>query len=171
MATDPQAVLVTGPYGVGKSSVVVEMADTVERRGWRYAALDLDWLGWGWSGGEGEAVEDQLTFENLALIVANYRRRGNDRFLLAHAVRHPTQLERLREAVAMPLRVVRLTLPLEEIRRRAAPDPTAGRLYDLERTEAWLSTSGEPEIADLVVANDRPIQVVAEEILEWLDWD
>jgi adenylylsulfate kinase-like enzyme len=171
MATDPQAVLITGAYGVGKSSVVVEMADIVERRGWRYAALDLDWLGWGSSGGEGEASEDQLTFENLALVVANYRRRGNDRFLLAHAVRHANQLDLLREAIAMPLRVVRLTLPLEEIRRRAAPDPTMGRAYDLERTEAWLAAGEEPEIADLVVTNDRPIDAVANEILDWLDWD
>jgi adenylylsulfate kinase-like enzyme len=171
MAIDPQGVLITGPYGVGKSSVAVEMADIVERRGWRFAALDLDWLGWGWSDGEGEAVEDQLTFENLALVVANYRRRGNDRFLLAHALRHPTQLDRLREAIAMPLRVVRLTLPLDEIRRRAAPDPTMGRAGDIARTEGWLAAGEGPEIADLVVANDRPIQDVANQILDWLDWD
>ena len=171
MATDPQAVLITGPYGVGKSSVVVEMADIVEARAWRYAALDLDWLGWGWSGGDDEASEDQLTFENLTLVVANYRRRGNDRFLLAHAVRHPSQLALLREAIAMPLQVVRLTLPVDEIRRRAAPDPTMGRAGDIARTEAWLAAGEGPEIADLVVANDRPIQVVATEILDWLDWD
>jgi len=171
MATDPQAVLITGAFGVGKSSVVVEMADIVERRGWRYAALDLDWLGWGWSEGEVEDSDDQLTFENLAIVVANYRRRGNDRFLLAHAVRFPSQLAQLRAAIAMPLRVVRLTLPLEDIRRRAAPDPTMGRAGDLERTEAWLAAGEDPEIADLVVANDRPIQVVANEILDWLAWD
>jgi adenylylsulfate kinase-like enzyme len=41
-----EAVLLTGVYGSGKSTVVEEMASLLEERGAPYAALDLDWLAW-----------------------------------------------------------------------------------------------------------------------------
>jgi Mrp family chromosome partitioning ATPase len=43
---DIDGVLITGVYGTGKSSVAAEIAETLERRGVPYGALDLDWLGW-----------------------------------------------------------------------------------------------------------------------------
>lgn len=88
----PEAVLITGAFGVGKSSVVVEIAELIERNGLRYAALDLDWLAWGWPGeSDDEIAEFRLMLENLQLVVGNYLRRGNDRFVLAHAVRLPNR--------------------------------------------------------------------------------
>jgi hypothetical protein len=44
--SDARAVVVTGAYGTGKSSLVEEIADILEHRRVRYGALDLDWLGW-----------------------------------------------------------------------------------------------------------------------------
>jgi adenylylsulfate kinase-like enzyme len=44
--SDAQAVVITGAYGTGKTSLVEEIADILEDRGDRYGALDLDWLGW-----------------------------------------------------------------------------------------------------------------------------
>ena len=167
----PEAVLVTGTFGSGKTTVVAEMAELIERREFRYAALDLDWLAWGWPGDdESEMSEFRLMLENLELVVANYLRRGNDRFLLAHAIRTAEQMAMLRSALPMPLRVVRLTVPIEEIRRRAASDTTTGRAGDLERSEAWLAADDGIGLDDLTVANDRPVNVVAMEILTWLGW-
>ena len=114
--------------------------------------------------------EFRLMLENLELVVGNYLRRGNDRFLLAHAtIRTAEQMAVLRGA-AMPLRVVRLTVPIEEIRRRAAPDTTTGRAGDLERAEAWLGADDGIGLDDLTVGNDRPVNVVAMENLTWLGW-
>jgi adenylylsulfate kinase-like enzyme len=39
-----EAVLINGLFGTGKSSVAVEMADILEKRGLPYAVVDLDWL-------------------------------------------------------------------------------------------------------------------------------
>jgi hypothetical protein len=114
--------------------------------------------------------ELRLMLENLELVVGNYLRRGNDRFLLAHAVRTAEQMATLRAALPMPLRVARLTVPIEEIRRRAASDTTTGRADDLERAEAWLEADDGIGLDDLTVANDRPIETVASEILAWLGW-
>ena len=41
-----EAVLLTGAYGTGKSSVAAEMAELLEARDVPYAAIDLDWLIW-----------------------------------------------------------------------------------------------------------------------------
>ncbi len=158
----PEAVLVTGAFGTGKTTVVAEMAELIERQGFHYAALDLDWLAWGWPGDdESEMAEFALMVENLRLIVDNYLRRGNDRFLLAHAIRTAEQMATLRAALPMPLRVVRLTVPMEEIRRRAASDTTTGRADDLERSKAWLAAEDGIGLEDLTLANDRPVNAIA----------
>jgi hypothetical protein len=43
---DAEAVLVTGVYGAGKSTVVADIGGMLERRGEHYGVLDVDWLGW-----------------------------------------------------------------------------------------------------------------------------
>ena len=42
---DPLAILITGPYGSGKSSLASEIAEVVEGE-LPYAAIDMDWLAW-----------------------------------------------------------------------------------------------------------------------------
>ena len=37
----PEAVLVTGTFGSGKTTIVAEMAELIERHEFRYAALTL----------------------------------------------------------------------------------------------------------------------------------
>jgi energy-coupling factor transporter ATP-binding protein EcfA2 len=172
MSSDPQAVLITGTFGVGKTTVVEEMAEILERDGARFAALDLDWLSWAWPGtaDDGDA-EHRLMLEHLGLIVGNLRRRGNDRFVLAYAVRTLEAWRDIRSTLSMPTRLVALTLPLDEIRRRVAADPTAGRVDDLRRSEAWLAdVDAPPPGPDLEIANDRAVHEVAEAILAWLGW-
>ena len=176
MTADPVGVLVTGAYGVGKSTMIAELADALERRGIHFAALDLDWLSWAWPGDDGDDLraEQRLMIEQLALIVANLRRRGNDRFLLAYAVPTASLWDEIRSTMSMPMRLVELTASLDEIRGRASSDTTTGRQDDLARAETWLEAdvgdrAGRP-VPDLVVANDGPIQVVAADILDWLGW-
>jgi len=70
----------------------------------------------------------------------------------------------------VPLRVVRLTVPLPDIRRRLAADVTTGRQDDLREAAAQIAASRGVGLEDLAVANDRPIDVVAGEILSWLGW-
>ena len=75
------------------------------------------------------------------------------------------------EAVGVPLRVVRPTMPLEGIRQRLASDPTAERADTLREAEAQLAGYEGVGTEDLVVANDRPIATVAGEIMSWLGWE
>ena len=70
----------------------------------------------------------------------------------------------------MPLRVVRLTAPLEVIKARLQPDPTAGRQDDLREAESWVASSVGVGLEDVTVSNDRAIRDVATDVLGWLGW-
>ncbi len=71
----------------------------------------------------------------------------------------------------MPLRVVRLTVPLHEIEKRLSSDVTTGRQDDLRQAAAQVASSQGAGIEDLTVSNDRPIRQVAGDILRWLAWN
>jgi adenylylsulfate kinase len=165
-----EGVLITGVYGSGKSSVAVEIAYLLEQRHRPYALLDLDYLGWGGADFSDHSASYFLMLRNLAAVAANYREAGVGTFVVAWFVRDHDALRAVREAVGAPLRVVRLTVPLDGIRQRLAPDPTAGRADDLREAAAQIAAAEGVGVEDLVVPNDRPIGVVAGEIMSWLGW-
>lgn len=162
--------LITGVYGSGKSSVAEEMAAMLEERDAPYALLDLDFLAWFDTGGEGGPTEHRMMLRNLAAVVGNYLAVGVRFFVLAYAVRDGTVLDGIRATLPMPLKVVRLTVPLEEIGDRFSHDPTAGRRDDLREAAAWVAASYGVGLVDVTVPNDRPIREVATDIVDWLGW-
>jgi chloramphenicol 3-O-phosphotransferase len=167
---DADAVLIAGAYGTGKSSVAAEMAELLEARDVPYAAVDLDWLAWAnLPDAHGEAGH-RLMLANLAPMIANFRAAGMTRFILAGLLTSADERDTLRDTIGMRLRVVRLTLPTEEIERRIGSDPTTGRSDDLERAREQVADDVGVGLEDLAVANDRPIDEVAAEVVGWLGW-
>ena len=162
--------LITGVYGSGKSAVAEEMAAVLEEHDALYALLDLDFLAWFDTRDEGGPTEHRMMLRNLAALVGNYLGVGVRFFVLAKALRDRAQLEDLRAGLPMPLKVVRLTVPLEEIEERLSHDPTTGRRDDLREAAVWVAASFGVGIEDLTVSNDRPIRKVAVEVLGWLGW-
>jgi hypothetical protein len=165
-----EAVLLTGLFGVGKSTIAAEMADLLEDAMVPYAALDLDWLTWCNVGDGDRASEHAMLLHNLGAVVANYRSGGVRYFVLARWIRDRDELAGLIATMAMPLRIVELVVPLDEITRRVETDPTTGRLDDLAESVAWVEDGGGVGLADYTVDNDRPVRAVAADILRWLTW-
>ena len=162
--------LITGVYGSGKSSVAEEMAAALEERNASYALLDLDFLAWFDTGEEDGPTEYRMMLTNLAAVVRNYLAVGVRFFILAKAVRDAAELDDLKVGLPMPLKVVRLTVPLKEIEGRLSHDVTTGRRDDLREAAAWVAASTGVGIEDLTVPNDRPVREVAVEVLNWLGW-
>jgi len=163
-------VLLTGVYGSGKSSVAAEIVYLLEQRGEPYALLDLDYLSWAGTGSEDRAEEFGLMLANLAAVAGNYRRAGIWWFVLAYFVRDQAEVQGIREALAVPLRVVRLAVPLADIERRLAADVTSGRRDDLREAAASLAAGEGAGVEDVLIGNDRPVGVVAREVLGFLGW-
>ncbi len=171
MATEgSETLLVTGAYGSGKTTVVEELAATLEERGAPYAAIDLDWMAWAnvpdGHGSNGERVR----LANLAAVVANYRAEGMRLFLLAGLVASSEERSRLEESIGMPIRVVRLVVPFDEIERRLDGTPTTGRQADLREARVQVEERIGEGVEDRAVRGDRPIGEVAAEVLGWLGW-
>jgi adenylylsulfate kinase-like enzyme len=167
---DVGAVIITGVYGSGKSSVAAEIAHLLEKRGDPYAYLDLDFLSWGYSGRD-VGAEHRMLLRNLAPVASNYLDAGVRFFVLAGFVGDRGKLETLRAELRMPLRVVRLALPLDEIEKRLCSDVTTGRRDDLREAAIQIAGSEGVGIEDLAVPNDRPVRQVATEIMAWLGWE
>jgi hypothetical protein len=165
-----EAVLLTGLFGVGKSTIAAEMADLLEDVGVPYAALDLDWLTWCSVGAGDRASEHAMLLRNLAAVVANYRAGGVRYYVLARWIRDHDELAGVIATMAMPLHTVELVVPLDEITRRVGTDPTAGRRDDLAESVAWVEDGGGVGLAEHTVDNDRPVREVAADIIRWLAW-
>jgi hypothetical protein len=165
-----EGVLVTGVYGSGKSSVAQEIAYLLEHRGEPYALLDLDYLSWAGTGAEDRAAEFAMMQANLTAVTANYRRAGIRVFVLAYFVRSPGEVHGVRQALGLPLRVVRLTVPLPDIQRRLAHDVTSGRRDDLREAASSIAAAEGAGVEDVAISNDRPIGVVARDVMTFLGW-
>ena len=88
-----RALVITGLFGTGKSSVAIEVADTLEKRGEPYAVIDLDWLCWGYAG-DAEGAEHRMLLANVRPVVGNYLAAGVRSFILARALRTEAELRR-----------------------------------------------------------------------------
>jgi hypothetical protein len=106
-----------------------------------------------------------------AAVAGNYRRVGIRRFVLAYFVRDLAEVQGVREALGVPLRVVRLTVLLADIERRLAGDVTSGRRDDLREAAASIAADEGVGVEDVVVGNDRPVGIVARDVLAFLGWD
>jgi energy-coupling factor transporter ATP-binding protein EcfA2 len=165
-----EGVLLTGVYGSGKSSVAQEIAYLLEQQGEPFALLDLDYLSWAGTGISDRAGEVALMQQNLAAVAGNYRRAGIRLFVLAYFARSPSEVGGVRSALGLPLRVVRLTAGLPDIERRLAQDVTSGRRDDLREAAAAIAAGEGTGVEDITIANDRPVTVVAREVMTFLGW-
>lgn len=107
---------------------------------------------------------------NLAAVAANYRRAGVSRFVLAWFLRDHGELDAVREAAGVPVRVVRLAVSLDQVTRRLAGDVTSGRRDDLRAAAQALAAGLGTGLEDLVIGNDRPVAAVARQIMDFLGW-
>jgi uncharacterized protein DUF6062/AAA domain-containing protein len=166
---DGRAVLVTGVYGAGKTTVAVELADRLDAAGDSVAAIDLDWLGWysapvAWD----EHEDPRLTLRNLAALRDGYLEAGVRTFVLAGAARERSAVERIGAVLRTPMAVVRLEVDAEVLRSRLAGDPNASRAEDLE--VALRDLEAPAPVDAWAVDGARPAAEVATAILDHLGW-
>ncbi len=90
--------------------------------------------------------------------------------MLAYFVRDRAARHGIEQALGAPLRVVRLAVPMADIEQRLASDVTSGRRDDLADAAASAAAGEGPGVADTVVQGDRPVGVVAAEVMSWLGW-
>jgi hypothetical protein len=172
MRTSVPVLLVTGPVGVGKSTVAGEAARLLRDAGVPHALVDLARIGACWPAPADDPWNERLTHRNLACMWSNFHTAGADRLILARVLEHRSLLRPIVEAVpGAAVTVVRLQAPLvllrTRIRAREAGDPG----WFLEAAVHTAQVLEQARVEDHLVDNaDRPAAEVAEEVLRLVGW-
>jgi predicted kinase len=171
--TAPVPVLViTGPVGVGKSTIAAEAAWLLRQADVPHALVDLDRIEQSWPVPADDPGNERVSHRNLACMWANFRQAGADRLIFARVLETRSLLRRVAKAVpGAQITVVRLRAPLavlhERIRSREASDPD----WFLDAATHTAEVFERAEVEDHLVDNEnRPATVVAEEVLQRVGW-
>jgi adenylylsulfate kinase-like enzyme len=162
------AVLLTGVYGAGKTTVAEEVAALLEEGTPPFAALDLDWLTWSSVPGA-DHDETAILLANLRAVAGTFRRAGARRFVIAGSVNRAA-LAAIREALAMPVLVIRLEVPIEVIEARLSGAATSGRADDLAAAREQLSDGEAAALADEFLDGTRPVAETARAVVALAGW-
>lgn len=163
------ALVLSGPPGVGKTSVGWRVFDRCTDLDLKPAFADLDLLGAAWPAPDDDPHQSRLKAINLAAVWSNYRRAGSRRLIIAGVVENPTERRQLEDATEGPLLICRLDAPDTELAERihGRARETGTSLTQLVARAAELSAQ--------LIANDisdyaintaaRTIDDIADEVL------
>jgi hypothetical protein len=163
--------VITGTMGAGKSTVMAEASDLLERERIEHAAIDVDFLGLAYV--ESTPTNHDAMYANLECVCKNYARLGVRRFLLVRSVETREELERCRHAASAGTVVAcRLTAGMPTLRQRIIRRET-GILQSeyLARVETLNAILDVACLEDFAVVNEsRPVTEVAREMLIRAGW-
>jgi adenylylsulfate kinase len=164
-------IAISGAVGVGKSSVLIELHDILEREKIPHGCVERDALGYSWPA-QGR-FNEVMVERNLHCVIANFLEAGATHLLIAGVIEGPADLEVYRRCIPnAEIQVCRLTADVELRRQRLRDrEKGAGLNWHLDRTvelDTILDTAG---IEDFCVDNgDRPLREVAFEVLTRARW-
>ena len=167
--------LITGPAGVGKTTVAFEVAEVLKTAGVSHALVDADELDRIHPAPPGDPHKTALTARNLGAVWENLRAAGAARLILVMvATSLDYELPWIRAAVpdaavtVVGLRASEKVL-MERVRRReigSAGEHQARRT--LEQSRAMAREPGAERL--LVETSGRPVAEVAREVIERCGW-
>lgn len=167
--------LITGPVGVGKTTIALEAASLLEEAALPHAVVDLDGLGWCYPAPADDRFNNRIALRNLALVWATYAAAGIPRLLIARVVEARSELEWFAEAVpGAAITVVRLRAADATLHARVARRETGlGRAWSLDRAIELSRMMESTPVEDHIVETDgRDVTAIAREALRrarWLD--
>ena len=164
-----KALLITGPVGVGKTTVAEAVGDRLAGAGVPHAVIDLDWLSSCWPPPADDPFHFELQLRNLEAVVRNYVEAGVQRIVLAGVVESREDRARYASVIGGRLSVCRLKADLPVIRERLARrhHGEAELRWHVERAEELEQLYTSSWIEDYVVPAGQPVTEVAQDVISW----
>lgn len=166
-------VVITGPIGMGKTTVSQHLGDLLTAREIPHTVIDMDWLRDTWPRPADDRFNTRLGFRNLADVARNSLEAGSERFVIADVVESRHDHERYRQAIpGADVRVVRLTADMdvnrERISRRAGEDEDP---WEATRAAELVAIMEANDVADMVIdTTGRRPGDIAREIASRIGW-
>ena len=165
--------IVTGPVGVGKSTVANEIGLLLIKAGIPNAVVDFDMLSACYPRKHDDRWGSRLAFRNLAAIWRNYYESGARRLTVARVIESREELDGFREAVpGAQIVVARLRAAPETLRRRVIQRGVGlGTDWHLNRAPELARIMDDARVEDVLVDTDaRSLTEVAQLVLKKIDW-
>jgi adenylylsulfate kinase len=170
----PRALLITGPVGVGKTSVAEAVGDLLAGEAIPHGVVDLDWLARYWPSTTDDPFNLAMELRNLRSVARNYLDAGADRLVLAGVVESRADRARYAEAIGVDLAVCRLTADLAVIRQRLiqrhGSGDDDGLRWHLQRSQELEQILDLAGVEDFTVTTDRPVADVAKAVATATSW-
>jgi len=167
-------IVVTGPVGVGKTTVAGEVGLLLRDAKVPHATVDFDQLRACYPRpADDDRWGTKLGLMNLAALWKNYERSGARRLLITCVLESRSELDGFRQAVpGADILVVRLRAAPETLQSRVRQrGPGRGMEWDLHRTVELAPQMDAEQVEDIVVETDGKDAVsIAQDILVRVGW-
>ncbi|NGY57606.1 AAA family ATPase [Lentzea sp. NEAU-D13] len=165
-----RALLITGPVGVGKTTVAEAVGDALAAASVPHAVIDLDRLRQRWPSPADDPFDLELELRNLSAVARNYAEAGAHRLVLAGVLERRADRSRYAAAAGAKLTVCRLKADLSVIRKRlVARHHDSALQWHLNRAEELEKIFAEAWVEDFVGDADQPVAEVAQDVVTgWL---
>lgn len=165
--------LISGPVGVGKTSVGEEVSSALKRRGVAHTFVDMDCLAATYPRPSDDRFGTRLALLNLREVWANCMAAGSRNLIISRVVETQHEVEDIQHMVpnSRPvvclLRASNLTL-VERVRAR---ELGSGRSWHEERAIELAESLEKSAPADFVIDTEgRPLSEIADEVVAKIDW-
>ena len=165
--------IVTGPVGVGKTTVAYEVSKLLEAVALPHACIDMDTLRSCYPAPAGDRFNVALGLRNLAAVWVNCRATGATHLIVADVIESREELRGYREAVpGAAITVVRLRATLSTLTGRVTRrEVGSGHDWHLLRAAELASQMDRDQVEDAAVETDgRAVTAIAREIVERSGW-
>ena len=163
--------VISGPCGAGKTTVGFECLELLEEHGISAAMIDAE-LAYFHPKPNDDPQGTRVAEAALAAIVPVYAGAGIHRLLLPRVIERPRHVELVRAAApAARLQVAWLEVPLTTVAERLAKREVGSALdWHVNRATEIARNASSHDLFDFVVAGDRPVRTVAQEMLTRAQW-
>jgi gluconate kinase len=167
-----RVLMISGPVGVGKTSVAHEMFDQLSDRDIPHAIIDIDALGISWPFADGDPYNNQMAMRNLAAIWSNFAAAGATHAVLPRVIESEADLAPYRDAIpGADIQICRLVATDETLRERITTRETGSSQEALLRRAVQLAESLEASPTDFTIHTDgRALPAIAQEALAKAGW-
>jgi broad-specificity NMP kinase len=173
MTASIPVLVITGPVGVGKTSVASAISDLLSAAHVPHAAVDMDWLRWCYPAPPDDRFRGALGLQNLGAVWQHYRAAGAERLIIADVVESRVMIADYQAVVpGAHVVIVRLHAALHTIVQRLGGRESGENLIWHQQRAAELHAQMERDCVEdhRIMTDNKSIEEIAQEVIEQIGW-